>query len=163
MLPLALVPEYVHTIVPVYSLDGMTLLIGAFFFLCLAQPERIKSRTHFWAVFACLLLITLFYVLRLMLYNSPAGQVFTGVFIGLCQAAGLVLTVMYVGGLRVGELRDQLSDAADDFRRGGQPVKPRIVPLTGEKPKAKDEDPAPPPRIVIDLPKRDPDDRLPLV
>jgi hypothetical protein len=161
MLPLAQVPEYVLTPVPFYSLDGMTLLIGAFFLYSLARPERVNSRTHYWAAFACLLLIVLLYTLRLMLYNTPAAQVVLGVFIGLCQAAGLVLTVMYVGGLRPGEIAGELRDAADDIRRGGEPAKPRIVPITGEKPRPKDDD-APPPRVVIDLPKRGPDDRIPL-
>jgi len=75
-------------------LDGISLLIGAFFFYSLAHPERVKNRTQFWAVFAVLILLVLFYTLRLMLYNAPGGQVFTGIFIGLLQVAGLVLTVM---------------------------------------------------------------------
>ncbi|MDB5324473.1 MAG: hypothetical protein JWM57_42 [Phycisphaerales bacterium] len=163
MLPLADAPTYVQAVVPIYSLDGMTLLLGAFFLYCLAHPDRVRNRTHYWAAFACLLFIILFYVLRLMLYNSPAGQVFSGVMIGMLQAMGLVLTVMYVGGLRPSEVASELRDATDDFRRGGEPAKPVIIPLTGEQPKAKEEPIAPPPpRVVIDLPKATPDGRLPL-
>ena len=158
-------PPYV---VPIYSLDGMTLLIGAFFLYSLARPSLVKNRSQFWAVFVCLVTIILLYVLRLMFYNSPAGQVFSGVMIGLLQAGGLVLTVMYVGGLRPNEIADALRDTADDFR-GGPPAKTPIVPLKGEQPKPRAAavhpivTPAPvdPPRVVIDLPKSPPD-RIPL-
>jgi hypothetical protein len=151
--------EYVQAVIPFYSLDGMTLLLGAFFLYCLAHPERVRYRTQYWAAFVLLVTIILLYTLRLMLYNSPGGQVFTGVMIGLLQAGGLVLTVTYVGGLRVADVASELKDAADDFRRGGEPVKPPIVPLTGEQPKHRDEPIVPipvvpaPPRVVIELPK----------
>lgn len=168
MLPLAQAPVYIREVLPFYTLDGMTLLLGAFFFYSLAHPHRVRNRTQFWAVFVVLLLIVLLYALRLMLYNSPAGQVMTGVFIGLLQAGGLVLTVLYVGGLQFGDVAEELKDAADEFRRGGEPAKPPIVPLTGEKPMPRHE-PVPaaepvspmPPRVVIDLPKKD-DGPLPL-
>lgn len=156
---LAQATEVVQAVVPFYSLDGMTILLGAFFLYCLAHPERVRYRTQYWASFVVLIAIILLYSLRLMLYNSPAGQVFTGVMIGLLQAGGLVLTVMYVGGLRVSEVASELKDAADDFRRAGEPAKPPIVPLTGEQPKPRDEPLAPipvapaPPRVVIELPK----------
>lgn len=154
MLPLA-ETTYVSSVLPVYTLDGMTLLLGAFFFYSLAHPHKVRNHTQFWAVFACLLLIVVLYALRLMLYNSPAGQVLTGVLIGMLQAGGLILTVLYVGGLRVSDVAEELRDAAADFRHGGEAAKkPIIVPLTGEKPVPK-EDPLPPapPRVVIDLPK----------
>ncbi|MGN6628167.1 MAG: hypothetical protein ACTHLN_16225 [Tepidisphaeraceae bacterium] len=143
-------------------LDGISLLIGAFFFYSLAHPERVKNRTQFWAVFAVLILLVLFYTLRLMLYNAPGGQVFTGIFIGLLQVAGLVLTVMYFGGLTVRELGEELTEAADEFRRGGEPAKPRIVPLTGAQPKPRDEPIDVPPRVSIDLPKSPDEPRIPL-
>ena len=158
-------------VAPAPILDGMSLLIGAFFFYCLANPSRVKNRTQFWAVFAVLVLIVLFYTLRLMLYNSAAGQVFTGVFIGMLQVAGLVLTVMYAGGLSLRDLGDELSDAADEFRRG-EPAKPVIVPLTGAVPKPKAnpmrDEPRinlvqpPPPRVSIELPKDPAEPRIPL-
>lgn len=156
----------IHDVVPIYSLDGMTLLIGAFFFYSLARPATIKHRSQFWAVFVCLLSIILLYALRLMLYNSPAGQVFTGVMIGLLQAGGLVLTVMYVGGLRTDDIADALRDTADDFR-GGPPAKTPIVPLKGEQPIPartpvdRTSPSADPPRVVIDLP-RSPPERIPV-
>ena len=163
---LAQATTIIHDVVPIYSLDGMTLLIGAFFFYSLARPSLIKHRSQFWAVFVCLLAIVLLYTLRLMLYNSPAGQVFIGVMIGLLQAGGLVLTVMYVGGLRPDEIAEALRDTADDFR-GGPPAKTPIVPLKGEQPKPaarpvnQSYPSADPPRVVIDLPKTPPD-RIPL-
>lgn len=156
-------PVIIQSVLPFYSLDGMTLLLGTFFFYCLAHPERVRNRTQYWAVFGCLLLIILLYTLRLMLSDNATIQVFAGVMIGLLQAAGLVLTVLYVGGLRPSELASELRDAADEFRRGGEPAKPVIVPLTGEQPKPREEPvPPPPPRVVIELPKTGPDDRLPL-
>ncbi|HEX8325734.1 MAG TPA: hypothetical protein VF595_17650 [Tepidisphaeraceae bacterium] len=174
-MPLAQSTTYVQTVLPFFMFDGMTLLLGTFFFYCLAHPQRIRSRTPFWGVFGCLLLIVLLYTLRLMLYTSPAGQVLTGVVIGLLQAGGLVLTVLYVGGLRVGEMADELKNAAD-FRHGGETAKSAVTPSSGEPatprgeptaavPRSEPMSPTPaaaaPPRVVIDLPKKD-DGALPL-
>ena len=167
-MPIADVPNYVPAAVPYFFLDGMTLLLGGFFFYSLARPNTVRNRAQFWAVFVCLLAIILLYTLRLMLSDSAAGQVFTGVMIGLLQAAGLVLTVMYVGGLRASDLAEELRDAAEDFR--GQPAKTPIVPLKAEQPRPgppvvpmpASPAAAEPPRVVIDLPKSPPSERIPL-
>ncbi|MGC4032268.1 MAG: hypothetical protein QM754_11160 [Tepidisphaeraceae bacterium] len=164
---LAEAPTYVQDVVPIYSLDGMTLLIGGFWFWCLARPQRIKNQTQFWAVFFCLLLIVLMYTLRLMFYNSPLGQVFCGVMIGLLQLAGLVVTVMYYGGLKATDVASELREAADDLRNSGEPEKQVIVPITPATPHVPPAVKVPPaeepPRVVIDLPKKPPtDERLPL-
>ncbi len=156
-----LLAEAVTYVVPVQTFDGITLILAVFFFYCLAKPEMVKNRTQFWGVFFALCAITLFYTLRLMLYNSPAGQVFCGIMIGLLQLGGLVLTVLYVGGLSSVELREQLGEAAANFRRGDE--KPIMVPLKREQPKPRDdeEDEDRPPRIVIDLPRKT-DEKIPL-
>jgi hypothetical protein len=161
---LAETDNYTH-VIP--TLDGLTAILAGFFFYCLAKPAMVKNRTQYWATFACLLLITLCYTLRLMLYNSSAGQVVTGIMIGLLQVGGMLLTVLYVGGLTTRDVADQMKDAYEDFRAGGDARKPVIVPLTGEKPKPRPEEPttpreeiapvAPPqpqPRVMIELPKK---------
>lgn len=153
-------------VVPVQTFDGITLAIAAFFFYCLARPQMVKNRTQFWGVFFALCAIVLLYTLRLMLYNSTAGQVFCGIMIGLVQLGAMILTVLYVGGLTGTELTEQLTEAAVNLKRGDD--RPVIVPLTNEQPKQKydesgnapDDEPRPP-RIVIDLPKKS-DEKLPL-
>jgi len=143
------------------SFDAISALIGVFFFYCLANPQRIKNRTQFWGVFVILLAIIVLYTLRLMLYNSAGGQVFTGVMIGILQFGGMVLTVLYVGGLTVGQMSGQIGDAVEDFR--GKPKVTPIIPLSGDHPPGKYDDPieAPrynvePPRYNIELPKEHP-------
>jgi len=143
------------------SFDAISALIGAFFFYCLANPHRVKNRTQFWGVFGILIAIIVLYTLRLMLYNSAAGQVFTGVMIGILQIGGMVLTALYVGGLTVGQMSGEIGDAVEDFR--GKPKVTPIVPLSGDNPPGKYDDPieaprynAEPPRYNIELPKEHP-------
>jgi hypothetical protein len=160
---LAQTPPVVSPIVTP-TLDGITFILAAYWFYCLAQPERVRKTSQYWLVFYVLILIVILYTLRLMLYTSAAGQVIVAIFIGLLHIAGLVLTVMYSGGLGGREIADNLSEAAHAFNTGGEPRKPKIVPITGQMPKRRDAPDEPPPRIVIDLPKTPRDDKgsLPL-
>jgi hypothetical protein len=158
MFSLAQIPPVVTPIV-IPTLDGLTVVMAAFWFYCLARPERVLKKQQFWLVFYVLLLLVVFYTLRLMLYTSAAGQIIVGIAVGLLHIVGLVLTVMYVGGLGGRDIADELSDAAHAFQHGGEPRKPKIVPITGQMPRQKESDDAPPPRIVIDLPKTPGDDK----
>ena len=140
------------------SFDAISALIAAFFFYCLANPQRIKNRTQFWGVFVILIGIVVLYTLRLMLYNSAEGQVFVGVMIGILQVGGLILTALYVGGLTVGQMSNEIGTAVEDFR--GKPKVTPIIPLSGDNPPGKYDDPVPaprydvePPRYNIELPK----------
>jgi len=152
--------------------DGITLIIGAFFFYSLARPETIKNRTQFMGVFGILIAIVGCYTLHLMLYNSSAGKLFVGILIGLLQLAGLVLSVMYVGGLSAREVGREVISAAKSVRNN-EPMND-VVPAAqahaenraenhAEKPVEKPvqrepaayDEPALKPRIVIELPKRD--------
>lgn len=142
------------------SFDAISALIAAFFFYCLAQPHRVKNRTQFWAAFGVILLIIVFYTLRLMFYNSSEGQVFTGVMIGLLQIGGVILTVLYVGGLTIHEVAGEIGEAVDEFR-GARTKKTVIVPLSGDEPKLKYDDPIAAPRYNVELPKKS-DGGLPL-
>ena len=163
------------------TLDGLTIILAAFWFYCLANPERVRKQHQFWLVFYVLIGLVVLYTLRLMLYTSAAGQVIVAILIGLLHIAGLVLTVMYTAGLSGREIADELGDAGHAFQHGGEPRKPKIVPISGKMPKARDpardapreperiaidDEPgdAPPPRIVIDLPKKPAEDKgaLPL-
>ena len=109
------------------------------------------------------MLLVVLYTLRLIAYNSVSGQIIIGIFVGLLHLGGMVLTVMYTGGLDGRDVVDEVSDAVHAFRHGGEPRKPKIVPITGQmvnkaadKPilkNVRDDDDEPPPRIVIDLPK----------
>ncbi|HEY0008545.1 MAG TPA: hypothetical protein VGB55_07470 [Tepidisphaeraceae bacterium] len=140
------------------TLDSLTFLLAAFFFYCLAKPEMVRNRTQYWGVFFGLILIVVLTTLRLMLYNSPGGQIVTGILIGLTQIAAMVLTVLYVGGMSVREMAGEMGSAVDEVRTGGMPKKTPIVPLTGDKPRAREDVEEAPPRYTISLPKK-PEDR----
>jgi hypothetical protein len=159
---LADTPPIIYNSLVVPSLDGISLVIAAFFFYGLARPAIVKNRTQFWGVFGCVVGIILLSMLRLMLYNSPGGQVVTGILIGLVQLAAVVLSALCVGGLTARDMADEISDAVDDLRSGGTPKKTPIVPLTGERPQPREEiNEETTPRYTISLPKKT-DDRGPM-
>jgi hypothetical protein len=160
--------------------DGITLLIGAFFFYSLARPETIKNRTQFMGVFGILVAIVGCYTLHLMLYNSSAGKLFTAVVIGVLQLVGLVLSVMYVGGLSARDVGAQVVSAAKSVRNNEPMHNSAPMPASAintstetssetfsethaQKPveqpvkraPALADEPTLKPRIVIELPRKD--------
>jgi len=140
-------------------LEGFTTVIAAFFVFCLYRQDLIKSRTYYYATFACLMGIILFNTFYYFMDNTY-GRGFCAIMLGLLHAGALVLTMAYVGGLSLKQMAGEIKDAAEDIRSGGDAKKPVIVPLTGQKPAPKDayveeeREQAEKPRIVIELPKK---------
>jgi hypothetical protein len=126
--------EHVTVIIP--SMEGVTAAIVGFIFLGVAIPRLIKNKTQFYAGFVALLLIILLQTLNVMIHTA-GFQVFGGALTGLLQLIAVVMLFMSAGGLSPEELGGEIKNAFEVIRRGED--KPIIVPLTGERPKPREE------------------------
>ena len=156
-------------------LDGVTTAIVLFLFVCLAIPNMVKNKTQYYAGLVCVLIIIFLQALSVPL--SGTGFVMFGAFFtGILQIAAILMLVMCVGGMDFAQLTGELGNAYEVIRRGEE-QKETIVPLTGQKPKPRDDDsggdaakvvtldlPAdlPPPRPVQTPPKKSADSSIPL-
>ena len=142
-------------------MEGVTTAIVAFLFVCLVYPKMVKNRPQYYGAIAAVVLIILLDSLARVfdaghgVYNGTvivehgAFWKFAHALIGLLQIAGILLLILCVGGLSVAELAGEFGSAIEVMRRGDT-QKTVIVPLTGEKPKPRQQQ-AEPTRERIDL------------
>lgn len=116
--------------------DGVTTALVLFLLGALLLPQLMKSKTHYYIAFTCVLAIILVHTLMLMI-GSEKFNVFGGVITGVLQMIALVCCVLGVGGMTLGELGGEMTGAYEVMRRG-ESEKTVIVPLTGAVPKKKD-------------------------
>ena len=153
----------VRNIVPV--MDGVTTVVVGFLFVCLIFPRIVKNRNQYYAALTAILLVIGLHMLNLMI-QSPGFGVFAGVLTGLFQIIAIVLLVLCVGGLTIRDLANDMGRAYEVIRRGEE-EKEIVIPIPGQKPKARNEPAAPPERInltseVQSPPKPEPGSSLPL-
>lgn len=130
------------------SFDGITTALVLFILACMLFPRTIKNRSQFYMAFGVTLLVLAISTLRYMLYDSGGMQVFGGFATGIFQIGALVLLFLSAGGLSVGQFADEMKEAIEVVRRGGE-AKEIIVPMKGEVPRGRDRDE--PPRKVYTI------------
>jgi len=119
-------------------MEGVTTALVGFLLLCVAFPKMVKHRQQFYAAFIVVLAVILLQSLATM--SDPTGsfhRLAIG-FAGLFQIVVLVLLVLSCGGMSLGELTGELGNAIEVIRRG-ETEKEIIIPLTGEKPRPRED------------------------
>jgi hypothetical protein len=123
----------------VSTLDGVTTVIVAFLFVCLAMPQLVKNKTQYYAALVCVLLVILLHALSMMLIGSRSFVVVAAVFTGVLQIIAIIALVLCAGGLTVRQLGGEIAGAYEVIRRGEE-EKEVIVPLSGQTPRRKADD-----------------------
>ena len=113
----------------VTTLDGITTVLVAFFFVCLILPSLVKQKSQFYAAMACLMGIIVVHTMMLMIHSDTFGPF----AIGLLQLFAFILLVLCVGGLTVRELSGDMAKAYEVMRRG-ETTKEVVIPL-GDQPR----------------------------
>lgn len=132
-------------------MQGVTTAIVAFIFVCLVYPHIVKHRPQFYTAIGLVLVGILLDAIGHVDALEHGGFVrVTYLFGALLQIITILLLVLCVGGLTIRELADEVAHTVEVIRRGE--TKPVLVPLRGEQPRAKDDQPpvAAPATIVKD-------------
>lgn len=145
-------------------MQGVTTALVAFIFFCVIFPERVKNRPQFYASLGLVCAILLLDALGLMISGAEGGmkgfRVFAYAAGAFLQVVAIITLFMAAGGLSWRDLKDEMGNAYEVIRRGGE-TKEVIVPLTGERPKRRDvrdldDDDDDAGRIVIEAPVKSP-------
>ena len=141
-------------------MEGVTTAIVGFIFVCLIWPSMVKSKPQFYSSIGLLMVIILFDAIAHMALNKEDSALFRVMYVltALLQMLTVLILVMCVGGLSARELHGEFSDTIQAIRRGGD-EKSVLVPLKGEQPMPKEDQP--PPRQTITLSDKD-DSSIPL-
>ena len=112
----------------VSTLDGVTTVLVAFLFVCLAMPSLVKSRPQYYVAMACLLGVIALHTLSLVFGTSPSFALGLAVGTGVLQIVAFLLLVLSVGGLTVKQLAGDMARAYEVIRRG-ETKKEVIIPI----------------------------------
>ncbi|HEV8378915.1 MAG TPA: hypothetical protein VGP99_08695 [Tepidisphaeraceae bacterium] len=135
-------------------MDLTTPLI-AFLFVCLIFPKIVRNRPQFYISFGLLVLILLLNIVGRVFPNDRFIY-FLSVIIDVLRLVVFILLVLCAGGLSLHELTGEVFRSFEVMRRGDT-EKTVIIPLTGQKPKVKEE-PDEPVRQSIETPTSSPPD-----
>src|SRR5882672_11077067 len=135
-------------------MDLTTPLI-AFLFVCLIFPKIVRNRPQFYISFGLLVLILLLNIVGRMFPNDRFVY-FLSVIIEVLRLIVFILLVLCAGGLSLHELTGEVFRSFEVMRRGDT-EKTVIIPLGGQKAKAREE-PEEPIRHTIDTPTPPPAD-----
>jgi hypothetical protein len=133
-------------------MHGVTTALVAFIFFCVIFPERVKNKPQFYAAFGLVCLIIFLDAINFSVSNSKF-RVFSYFATAFLQIGAMLILFMAAGGLNWNDLKGEFGNAYEVMRRG-QEEKEVIIPLTGQKPNAKDDIDLPSERINIDEPPR---------
>jgi hypothetical protein len=121
--------EPVHALTAVVStLDGVTTVLVAFVFFCMAYPDRVKNKPQFYAGFAAVAGIIVVHMLSLIVSSSAGFMTFCAVAVGALQLGAMVLFVLSVGGVSARELAGEMAKSYEVIRRG-ETQKEVIIPI----------------------------------
>lgn len=120
-------------------MDGINAAIVGYLLLCMVWPQLVRNKAYYYLSLASVLLYVLLSALGECLIGWGLSQAIK-VVATLCSGFALVLVVLASGGLSFREFAGEMGGAFDAFRTGESRDKPVIVPITGEQPKARDED-----------------------
>jgi hypothetical protein len=135
-------------------MDLTTPLI-AFLFVCLIFPKIVRNRAQFYISFGLLVLILLLNIVGRMFPNDRFVY-FLSVIIEVLRLIVFILLVLCAGGLSLHELTGEVFRSFEVMRRG-ETEKTVIIPLSGQKPRVKEE-PEESVRQSIDTPTPPPPD-----
>jgi len=135
-------------------MDLTTPLIG-FLFVCLIFPKIVRNRAQFYMSFAILVLILVLNIIASMFHEHTGFVYFLSVIAEVLRLVVFILLVLCAGGLELHELTGEVFRSFEVMRRGDT-EKTVIIPLTGQKPRAREE-PEEPPRQTIDTPTPPPE------
>jgi hypothetical protein len=144
-------------------MQGVTTALVSFLFVCIVFPNLIKSRAQYYAAFGAVCVIIFLDAIAMAISPTTfAGfRVFAYVAVAFLQIVAMLMLFLAAGGVTWRELADDMKDAYEVIRRGGE-EKEIIVPLTGELARKKERHDQQE-RIVIDdppippIPVEDPD------
>jgi hypothetical protein len=141
----------------ILTVMDLTLPLIAFLFVCLIFPKIVRNRPQFYIAFALLVLILLFNILSAIFINFPDFVRFLMIMSQVFLLGAFILLVLCAGGLSLHELSGEVFRSFEVMRRG-ETEKTTIIPLTGQKPRVKEDDydEPPPPRQTIDEPTSPP-------
>lgn len=121
-------------------MHGVTTAIVGFVFVCIIYPHLIKNRPQFWSAVGMVMAIILLDAIGHMTASPGALERATYVLAALLQIASMLLLIMSAGGLSARQLADEVGNAFEVIRRGEE-TKEVIVPLRGEVPNPRVEEP----------------------
>jgi|HubBroStandDraft_1064217.scaffolds.fasta_scaffold272488_2 hypothetical protein len=113
--------------------EGVTTAIVGFLLLCIAFPNIVRSKTHYYAAFFVVLAIILLGALAVMIGERFEGA--ASFLTALLQIVALVSLLLAAGGLTPRQLLGEMKEAAEEIRHGES--RDVIVPITGQMPKPK--------------------------
>lgn len=116
-------------------MHGVTTAIVAFIFFCVIFPERVRNKTQFYAGLGLICLIILLDALHVVVGREGFTR-FTYFAMAFLQIAAILVMFIAAGGLSWRELADDMTNAYEVIRRGGE-QKEVIIPLTGQQPPRK--------------------------
>ena len=136
-------------------MQGVTTALVSFLFVCVIFPNLVKSRAQYYAAFGLVCLIILLDAIAMALHPTTfeGFRVFAYAAVAFLQIAAILLLFLAAGGITWRELADDMKDAYEVIRRGGD-EKEIVIPLSGEfarKMGHRDSDESQKP-IVIDEP-----------
>jgi hypothetical protein len=136
-------------------MQGVTTALVSFLFVCIIFPNLVKSRAQYYAAFAAVCLIIFLDAIGIAISPTAiAGfRVFSYTAVAFLQIVAMLMLFLAAGGITWRELADDMKDAYEVIRRGGE-EKEIIVPLTGEMARKKEQREQE--RIVIDNPATSP-------
>ena len=115
----------------VSTLDGVTTVLTAFLFVCLALPSLVRNRPQYYAAMGCLLGVILCHTVSLVFDASSSVVNALAVATGVLQLTAFLLLVLSVGGLTVKQLAGDMARAYEVVRRG-ETEKEVIIPIAGQ-------------------------------
>jgi hypothetical protein len=121
-------------------MHGVTTALVGFLLVCVIFPNLVKQKALYYASLGAVCLIILFDALGLMVSGPESVltkfRVFAYVVCAFLQVAAILMLFMACGGITWRELKDDMKDAVEVIRRGGE-EKEIIIPLTGEMARVK--------------------------
>ena len=113
------------------NLEGVTVALVSFLLLCLAFPNLVKSKTHWYVSLFLTIGIILAQSVMTLFAGSELVRVF-GVLVGVLQVLSIIMLVLAVGGLTPKELGAEALKTIEVIRRGDA-TKEVIVPLVSRE------------------------------
>jgi hypothetical protein len=113
-------------------MEGVTTAIVAFLFACLIFPAIVKSKPQYYAAFGAILMVILLSGMEAVVDNG-AFRAFTIFLTCLLQVVAMILLILSVGGLTLGQLGSEVTEAIEVIRRG-ETTKEVVIPLRGDEP-----------------------------
>jgi predicted PurR-regulated permease PerM len=120
-------------------MDGVTTAIVFYIFFAVAFPALAKNKPQFYAAFAAVLGVIFLDALS-HAFGSEGFERFAYFMAAMLQICAVILLVLSAGGLSVKEFKGELLETIEVIRRG-ESEKEVIVPLRGQKPVVKEEEP----------------------